>query len=217
MEQTQNAVVVPMNAGWNDVGSWSSIWEVADKDADNNVLRGDVVSEESYGCYVNSPERWIATLGLKDLIIVDTKDAVLVAHRDKVQDVKSIVTNLKLEGRSEIQHHREVYRPWGKHDHIAEGSHYHVKKVVLRPGKKTAMQLHYHRSEHWVVVSGTAKVFRSGEVHVVTENESIYIPVGSEHCIENPGKVPLEIIEVRTGSYLLEDDIVRLQAHDEGY
>lgn len=217
MEKTSDAVVVPMDAGWSDVGAWSSLWEVSDKDQHENVIRGDVLLESSQRCYINAPERLVAAVGVEDLVIVDTKDALLVAHRDKVQDVKNIVSNLKASERSEFQHHREVYRPWGQHDHIAEGERYHVKKVVVKPGQKTAMQMHYHRSEHWVVVSGTAKVHRGIETHIIAENESIYIPVGTEHCFENPGKLPLEIIEVRTGSYLAEDDIFRTQSQDEGY
>ncbi len=217
MEQTKDAVVVPMDAGWSDVGAWSSLWEVSDKDENGNVIRGDVLIANSQRCYISAPERVVSAVGVEDLVIVDTKDALLVAHRDKVQDVKNIVSDLKANERSEFQHHREVYRPWGKHDHIAEGERYHVKKVVVKPGQKTAMQLHHHRSEHWIVVSGTAKVYRGTDIHIVTENESIYIPVGIEHCFENPGKLPLEIIEVRTGSYLAEDDIVRTQAQGEGY
>ncbi|EOX4280279.1 mannose-1-phosphate guanylyltransferase/mannose-6-phosphate isomerase [Vibrio cholerae] len=217
MERTNDAVVVPMDAGWSDVGAWSSLWEVSDKDENGNVIRGDVLTENSQRCYISAPERVVSAVGVEDLVIVDTKDALLVAHRDKVQDVKNIVSDLKANERSEFQHHREVYRPWGKHDHIAEGERYHVKKVVVKPGQKTAMQLHHHRSEHWIVVSGTAKVYRGKDIHIVTENESIYIPVGIEHCFENPGKLPLEIIEVRTGSYLAEDDIVRTQAQGEGY
>lgn len=217
MEKTEDAVVVPMDAGWSDVGAWSALWEVSPKDAQENALRGDVLVDNSKRCYINAPERLVAAVGVEDLVIVDTKDALLVAHRDKVQDVKNIVVNLKSKERSEFVHHREVYRPWGKHDHIAEGERYHVKKVVVKPGQKTAMQMHYHRSEHWVVVSGTAKVYRGAETHIIGENESIYIPVGTEHCFENPGKLPLEIIEVRTGSYLAEDDIVRTQSQGEGY
>ncbi|EKO3680653.1 mannose-1-phosphate guanylyltransferase/mannose-6-phosphate isomerase [Vibrio metschnikovii] len=217
MEKTSDAVVVPMDAGWSDVGTWSSLWEVSEKDEQNNVLRGDVLADSTERCYINSTNRLIATVGVEDLVIVDTKDALLVAHRDKVQDVKNIVSNLKAEDRSEFQHHREVYRPWGMHDHIADGERYHVKKVVVKPGQKTAMQMHYHRSEHWVVVSGTAKVHRGTETHIIAENESIYIPVGTEHCFENPGKLPLEIIEVRTGGYLAEDDIFRTQSQGEGY
>ncbi|OOE33278.1 mannose-1-phosphate guanylyltransferase/mannose-6-phosphate isomerase [Salinivibrio kushneri] len=217
MENTNDAVVVPLDAGWSDVGSWSSLWEVSKKDQHENIIRGDVLAENSSRCYINAPERLIAAVGVEDLIIVDTKDALLVAHRKKVQDVKNIVSYLKKENRTEFRHHREVYRPWGKHDHIADGERYHVKKVYVKPGQKTAMQLHYHRSEHWIVVSGTAKVYKGSNIHTISENESIYIPIGVEHCFENPGKVPLEIIEVRTGAYLEEDDILRIQDEGEGY
>lgn len=217
MEKTNDAVVCPLDAGWSDVGAWSSLWEVSEQDERNNVIRGDVLVDNSQRCYINSSNRLIAAVGVEDLIIVDTKDALLVAHRDNVQDVKNIVSSLKEKERLEFQQHREVYRPWGMHDHIAEGERYHVKKVVVKPGQKTAMQLHYHRAEHWVVVSGTALVYRGSEKHIVTENESIYIPVGTEHCFENPGKFPLEIIEVRTGGYLSEDDIMRIYSKNEGY
>ncbi|ELJ8838866.1 mannose-1-phosphate guanylyltransferase/mannose-6-phosphate isomerase [Vibrio parahaemolyticus] len=217
MEKTNDAVVCPLDAGWSDVGAWSSLWEVSEQDEQYNVIRGDVLVDNSQRCYINSSNRLIAAIGVEDLVIVDTKDALLVAHRDSVQDVKNIVSSLKEKDRIEFQQHREVYRPWGMHDHIAEGERYHVKKVVVKPGQKTAMQLHYHRAEHWVVVSGTALVHRGSEKHIVTENESIYIPVGTEHCFENPGKFPLEIIEVRTGGYLSEDDIVRTYSKNEGY
>ncbi|MFH4534587.1 mannose-1-phosphate guanylyltransferase/mannose-6-phosphate isomerase [Vibrio diabolicus] len=217
MEKTSDAVVVPLDAGWSDVGAWSSLWEVCDKDTQGNIIRGDVIAESTQNCYVAASERLVATVGVEDLVIVDTKDALLIAHRNNVQDVKNIVNLLKQNDRPEFLNHREVYRPWGKHDHIAEGSRYHVKKVSVKPGEKTAMQIHYHRSEHWIVVSGTAKIYRGDDTHIVSENESIYIPVGVKHCFENPGKVPLEIIEVRTGGYLGEDDIVRMDSTGEGY
>lgn len=217
MEKTTDSVVVPMDAGWSDVGSWSSLWEVSEKDPEGNVLRGDILVDKSEGCYINAPERLVAAIGLQDLIIVDTKDALLVAHRDQVQDVKNIVSNLKENERPEFQHHREVYRPWGQHDRIAEGDRFSVKKVTVKPGQKTAMQQHYHRSEHWVIVSGTAKVYRDKEIIIINENESIFIPVGVPHSFENLGKIPLEIIEVRTGSYLGEDDIVRSNMQGEDY
>ncbi|QXA94718.1 mannose-1-phosphate guanylyltransferase/mannose-6-phosphate isomerase [Citrobacter braakii] len=217
MEKTTDSVVISMDAGWSDVGSWSSLWEVSEKNSEGNVLRGDILVDNSEGCYIHAHERLVAAVGLHDLIIVDTKDALLVAHRDKVQDVKNIVSNLKKNNRSEFQYHREVYRPWGQHDRIAEGERYHVKKVTVKPGQKTTMQQHYHRSEHWVIVSGTAKVYRDNEVLIITENESVFIPVGVSHCFENPGKVPLEIIEVRTGSYLGEDDIVRSSSQMDDY
>lgn len=217
MEKTSDAVVVPMDAGWSDVGAWSSLWEVSDKDTQGNVIRGDVITESTFNCYIEAPERLVATVGVDDLVIVDTKDALLIAHRDKVQEVKNVVNHLKQCDRPEFLNHREVYRPWGKHDHIAEGSRYHVKKIFVKPGEKTAMQIHYHRSEHWIVVSGTAKIYKGNDIHIVSESESLYIPVGVKHCFENPGKIPLEIIEVRTGSYLSEDDIVRMDATGEGY
>ncbi|WP_440144517.1 mannose-1-phosphate guanylyltransferase/mannose-6-phosphate isomerase [Aeromonas veronii] len=212
MEKTSDAVVVPMDADWCDVGAWSALWEVCDKDTKGNAIFGDVLTESTHRCYINAPERLVAAVGIEDLVIVDTKDALLVAHRDKVQEVKTIVSQLKECERSEYLHHREVYRPWGKYDLIIGGERYDVKKVVVKPGHRTAMQCHYHRSEHWVIVSGTAKVHRGKEVHIVSENESIYIPVGIEHCLENPGKIPLYIIEVRTGSYLSEDDIHRISS-----
>ncbi|EDU61608.1 mannose-1-phosphate guanylyltransferase/mannose-6-phosphate isomerase [Providencia stuartii] len=210
MEHTQDAVVVPLDAGWNDIGSWSSLWEISNKDDAQNVLKGDVLVENSYNCYVKSPNKLISIIGVSDLIIVDTKDALLVAHREHVQDVKNIVDKLKNNHRKEYQQHREIYRPWGKYDHIAEGTRYHVKKITVKPGEKTATQLHYHRAEHWIVVSGTAKVYNGNNEQIISENESIFIPLGTPHYFENPGKIPLEIIEVRTGCYLEEDDIIRI-------
>ncbi|MEK2482829.1 mannose-1-phosphate guanylyltransferase/mannose-6-phosphate isomerase [Providencia stuartii] len=210
MEHTQDAVVVPLDAGWNDIGSWSSLWEISNKDDAQNVLKGDVLVENSYNCYVKSPNKLISIIGVSDLIIVDTKDALLVAHREHVQDVKNIVDKLKNNHRKEYQQHREIYRPWGKYDHIAEGTRYHVKKITVKPGEKTATQLHYHRAEHWIVVSGTTKVYNGNNEQIISENESIFIPLGTPHYFENPGKIPLEIIEVRTGCYLEEDDIIRI-------
>ncbi|MBW5812747.1 mannose-1-phosphate guanylyltransferase/mannose-6-phosphate isomerase [Yersinia kristensenii] len=217
MEKTSDAVVVPMDAKWSDVGSWSALWALNEKDDNGNVIRGDVLIEDTNDSYIYSKNKLVATVGVNDLIIVETKDAILVAHKDKVQDVKSIVAQLKKNGRTEHLQHREVYRPWGSHDSIAEGERYHVKHVIVRPGQRTAMQIHHHRAEHWVVVSGTAKVYRGDEVFLVTENESTYIPVGLAHAIENPGKFDLEIIEVRSGSYLREDDIVRIDHKNAGY
>ncbi|CNH43225.1 mannose-1-phosphate guanylyltransferase/mannose-6-phosphate isomerase [Yersinia kristensenii] len=217
MEKTSDAVVVPMDAKWSDVGSWSALWALNEKDDNGNVIRGDVLIEDTNDSYIYSKNKLVATVGVNDLIIVETKDAILVAHKDKVQDVKSIVAQLKKNGRTEHLQHREVYRPWGSHDSIAEGERYHVKHVIVRPGQRTAMQIHHHRAEHWVVVSGTAKVYRGDEVFLVTENESTYIPVGLAHAIENPGQFDLEIIEVRSGSYLREDDIVRIDHKNAGY
>ncbi|MCE7626706.1 mannose-1-phosphate guanylyltransferase/mannose-6-phosphate isomerase [Vibrio fluvialis] len=217
MEKTIDAVVCPMDADWSDVGSWSSLWEVSEQSEAENVLRGDVVVEDTKRCYVNSSSRLVATVGVENLVIVDTQDALLVAHRDKVQDVKNVVSSLKEQGRSEFQYHREVYRPWGEHDRIAKGERYHVKKVTVKPGGKTAIQVHHHRAEHWIVVSGTARVRNDGDTYLVTENQSTFIPVGAPHSFENPGVIPLELIEVSTGAYLEEDDIVRVDDSGEGY
>lgn len=214
MEKTKDAVVVPMDAEWSDVGSWSALWEVNDRDENNNAIRGDVLTEATSNSYIYSQSKLVATVGVENLVVVETKDAVLVVNKERVQDVKSIVNQLKELNRSEYLQHREVYRPWGKHDAIAEGERFHVKHLTIKSGEKTATQLHYHRAEHWVVVSGTAKVTNGGETYLIGENESTFIPVGSPHCIENPGKVPLILIEVRSGSYLGEDDIVRVE---EGY
>ncbi|MEQ9880396.1 mannose-1-phosphate guanylyltransferase/mannose-6-phosphate isomerase [Pectobacterium aroidearum] len=217
MEKTADAVVVPMDACWSDVGSWSALWDIAVKDQCGNAIRGDVLTEKTSDSYIYSQNKLVATVGIDNLIVVETKDAVLVAHKDSVQDVKSIVEKLKRSERCEYLQHREVFRPWGSHDQIVEGDRYHVKRVVVKPGERTATQLHYHRAEHWVVVSGTAKVYKGDEVHVVSENESIYIPIGISHAIENPGKVMLEIIEVRSGSYLGEDDVLRVGTNSVGY
>ncbi|WP_413284576.1 mannose-1-phosphate guanylyltransferase/mannose-6-phosphate isomerase [Vibrio sp. MA40-2] len=210
MEPTKSAVVVPMDAAWSDVGSWSSIWDVCDKDSQGNTQRGDVMVEDSNNSYFYSQSKLVAAVGVDDLIVIETKDAILVANKNKVQDVKNIVNRVKKEGRTEAQHHRQIYRPWGSHDAIAEGDRFHVKHLLVKPGERMAIQKHYHRAEHWVVVSGTANVIRGDEEFLLSENQSTYIPIGLEHAIENPGKVPLEIIEVRSGSYLAEDDIVRI-------
>ena len=217
MEQTDKAVVFPMDAGWSDVGSWSALWDINAKDDNGNAIRGDVLLDSTQNSYIYAQNKLITTVGIDNLVVVETKDAVLVANKDKVQDVKNIVNQLKQNDRSEFRQHQEVYRPWGKHDQIAKGNRYHVKKVVVRPGEKTATQIHYHRAEHWIVVSGTAKVTNGNETYLVSENQSTYIPVGAAHSFENPGKVNLELIEVRTGSYLAEDDIERIGSEGEGY
>ena len=217
MEKTQDAVVVPMNADWSDVGSWSALWEVNHKDARGNAIRGDVLTESTTNSYINAQSKLVATVGVDDLVVVETKDAVLVAHKDKVQDVKGIVDQLKKSDRTEHLQHREVYRPWGMHDAIATGERFHVKQLIVKPGEKTATQLHYHRAEHWVVVQGTAKVLNGDKEYLVSENESTYIPLGAAHSIENPGKVDLHLIEVRSGTYLSEDDVVRLEEYGVGY
>ncbi|MFB5743698.1 mannose-1-phosphate guanylyltransferase/mannose-6-phosphate isomerase [Cedecea sp. S5-13] len=216
MEQTSDAVVVPLDANWSDVGSWSALWEVDSKDNNNNVIHGDIIAIDTKNSYLYSQHRLISAVGLDDLIVVETKDAILVSHKDKVQSVKNVVNRLKECSRNEYLQHRELYRPWGTSDSISEGSRYHVRKVTVKPGERTATQIHYHRAEHWIVVTGTAKVYCGEGVQLLTENESTYIPVGIPHSLENPGKIPLEIIEVRTGAYLADDDIVRLEQYIHG-
>ncbi|GAB3376429.1 mannose-1-phosphate guanyltransferase [Spongiibacter taiwanensis] len=211
MEKTDKAAVVPMDAGWSDVGAWSSLWEVGDNDAEGNVLMGDVLTQSTRNSYVRAEHRLVATVGLEDVVVVETTDAVLVAAKDKVQDVKSIVNTLKAQGRSEFLHHRHVYRPWGVYDSIDNGDRYQVKRITVKPGAKLSVQMHHHRAEHWIVVSGTAKVTIGENTIMLTENQSTYIPIGEVHALENPGVIPLELIEVQSGSYLGEDDIVRFE------
>jgi mannose-1-phosphate guanylyltransferase len=211
MEKTDKAAVIPLDAGWSDVGSWTALWEIKQKDANGNVLQGDVITEGSQNCMIVGGERLVTALGVDDLIIVDTKDALMVAHKDKVQDVKKLVSAIKDQGRNEHFQHREVYRPWGKYDSIDNGERYQVKRITVKPGEKLSVQMHHHRAEHWIVVSGTASVTCGDRTYFVTENQSTYIPLGEVHALENPGKVPLEMIEVQSGSYLGEDDIVRFK------
>lgn len=212
MEKTRDAVVVPMDAQWSDVGSWSALWEVNSKDEAGNAIRGDVLTTQTRNSYIYAQHKLVSTVGVDDLVIVETKDAVLVANKNNVQDVKSIVSQLKAANRSEHLQHREAYRPWGSHDAISDGERYHVKKVTVKPGQRTSVQIHHHRAEHWIVVSGTAQVRTGEKTFLVTENESTYIPIGVPHSLANPGKIPLELIEVRTGAYLEEDDVIRI--HD---
>lgn len=211
MEHTEHAVVVPMDAGWSDVGGFSALWDVAEKDENGNAFEGDVVSVDTGNCLVRGDEKLIATVGVQDLVIVNTKDAILVAHKDKAQEVKHIVNKLKADGRKEVTFHREVYRPWGKYDSVDNGERFQVKRITVKPGAKLSVQMHHHRAEHWIVVSGTAKVTIDGKEQFVTENQSVYIPITAVHALENPGKVDLELIEVQSGSYLGEDDIVRFE------
>lgn len=211
MENTDAALVVPMDAGWSDVGAFGSLWDVLPKNANGNVHRGDIISHDSHDNLVFAENALVATVGLSDTVVVQTKDAVLVASRSRVHEVKHIVAQLKNEGRSEHQMHREVYRPWGKFDSIDAAERYQVKRITVKPGAKLSVQMHHHRAEHWVVVSGTAHVTLNGEQHLLTENQSIYLPVGAVHALENPGKIPLELIEVQVGAYLGEDDIVRFK------
>jgi mannose-1-phosphate guanylyltransferase/mannose-6-phosphate isomerase len=209
MEKTSDAVVVPLDAGWSDVGSWSALHEASDADGHGNVSRGDVIAEDTEGCYLYSESRLVAAVGLNDHVVVETKDAVLVAPKNRVQDVKKLVTRLKEAGRYEHSLHREVFRPWGSYDSIENGERFQVKRLKVKPGASLSLQLHHHRAEHWIVVSGTARITRGEEVFLLEENQSTYIPVGVKHRIENPGMIPLHIIEVQSGSYLGEDDIVR--------
>ncbi|MEC9247137.1 MAG: mannose-1-phosphate guanylyltransferase/mannose-6-phosphate isomerase [Pseudomonadota bacterium] len=211
MEKTDRAAVVPLDAGWNDIGSWSAIWEAQDKDADGNALTGDVLQVASKNSIVSAQKRLVAIVGVEELVVVETADAVLVARRDAVQNVKEIVTQLRAANRTEHMDHRRVYRPWGDYDSIDCGNRYQVKRITVKPGAKLSVQKHHHRSEHWVVVRGTARVLKGEETITLTENQSTYIPLGEIHALENPGKIPLELIEVQSGSYLGEDDIIRLE------
>ena len=212
MEKTMDAVVVPMNAGWSDVGSWSALWDVSTRDTNGNALLGDVVARDSHNNYVSANAgRLVATIGINDLVVVDSKDALLVARKDCVQDVKKVVDAIKASGRTEHHSHREVYRPWGVYDSIDNGTRYQVKRITVKPGAKLSVQMHHHRAEHWIVVSGTAQITNGDKTYLLSENQSTYIPVGQVHTLENPGKIPLELIEVQSGSYLGEDDIVRFE------
>jgi mannose-1-phosphate guanylyltransferase len=210
-------VVAPLDAGWSDVGSWSALWDIAEKCEHGNAVlhagkgTGDTILNDTRNSLVSTSDRLVTTLGVDDLIIVDTKDALLIAHKDKVQDVKKIVAEIKARGGQQHHQHREVYRPWGVYDSIDNGERYQVKRITVKPGAKLSVQMHHHRAEHWVVVSGTAKVTNGDKTFLVTENESTFIPIGQIHALENPGKVELEMIEVQSGSYLGEDDIVRFE------
>lgn len=209
MEKTSNAVVVELDAGWSDIGSWSALWEVSEQDHQGNVYQGDVISNKSSENYCYSEKRLVSLLGVNNMVIIDTQDAILIAAKDQVQEIKAIVDDLKSQDRGEISSHREVYRPWGKYDCIDQSERYQVKRITVKPGQKLSTQMHHHRAEHWIVVSGTAKVSKGAETFLLTENQSVYIPVGEVHALENPGKLPLELIEVQSGSYLGEDDIIR--------
>lgn len=211
MEKTRHGVVLPLDAGWSDVGSWSALHEAVPADASDNVCLGDVLTEDTSGCYLQSTSRLVAVVGLKDHVVVETKDAVLVAPKDRVQDVKQLVAQLKKQGRYETSLHREVFRPWGSYDSIDSGERFQVKRLTVKPGAEMSLQLHHHRAEHWIVVAGTARITRGDETFLLEENQSTYIPLGAKHRIANPGKIPLHIIEVQSGTYLGEDDIVRFE------
>ena len=210
MEKTSDAKVLPVDIGWNDVGSWSALWEVAERDDDGNAHRGDVIAVDSRNTYAYA-QRLVALVGLDDVVVVETDDAVLVAHKDRVQEVKQVVAQLKESQRSQAVLHRKVYRPWGAYDSIDTGERFQVKRITVKPGGVLSLQMHHHRAEHWIVVSGTARVTRGEETLLLSENQSTYIPLGVTHRLENPGMVPLELIEVQSGSYLGEDDIVRFE------
>ncbi|WP_166371102.1 mannose-1-phosphate guanylyltransferase/mannose-6-phosphate isomerase [Psychromonas sp. SA13A] len=211
MEKTDDAVVVPLDAGWNDIGSWSALWEMNDKDSRGNANIGNIILQDTSNCLIHAGERLVTAVGLEGMIIIDTKDALLVASKDKVQDVKNIVEELKNKNSDEYKIHREVYRPWGKYESIDNGHSYQVKRITVKAGEKLSIQMHHHRAEHWIVVSGTAKVTNGDNTFLLAENESTFIPIGIIHALENPGKVPLEMIEVQSGTYLGEDDIVRFK------
>jgi len=209
MEKTDKAVVIPLDAGWNDVGSWSALWDVTEKDSLGNAISGDVLTVDTQNSYIYSEHKLVTVIGVENLVIVETKDAVMIASKDRVQEVKQIVDQLKQAGRSEAYVHRKAYRPWGHYDSVDNGERHQTKRIVVKPGAKLSLQKHHHRAEHWVVVKGTALVTRGDEQILLTENESTFIPLGTVHRLENPGVIPLEIVEIQSGSYLGEDDIVR--------
>jgi mannose-1-phosphate guanylyltransferase len=209
MEKTSEAIVISMDAGWSDIGSWSSLWDVSEKDIDGNAYLGDVMIHNCKDSYVRADDKLVCAIGITDLVVVSSKDVVMVAHKDSVQDVKTITNKLKADSRGEWELNREVYRPWGKYDSVDNGNGYQVKRITVKPGAKLSVQKHYHRAEHWVVVSGVAKVTNGDKTFLLTKNQSTYIPLGVVHALENPGEVDLELIEVQSGDYLGEDDIVR--------
>lgn len=211
MENTSDAVVVGLDADWNDVGSWSALWDVSPKDEQGNVLTGDAWVHNSQNCYINSDEKLVAAVGVDNLVIVSTKDAVLVMNKDRAQDVKKAVEFLKQNQRSEYKRHREIYRPWGRSDVVVQTPRFNVNRITVKPGGALSLQMHHHRAEHWVILSGTGQITINGKQFLLTENQSTFIPVGAEHSLENPGKIPLEVLEIQSGSYLGEDDIIRIK------
>jgi len=207
------AYVVPLSAGWSDVGAWDALWQILDKDADGNAMRGDALLCDSRDNLVVSQGRLVACVGVKDMVVVETPDVVMVAPRERAQDVKKLVAMVKARGGSAAEAHRKVFRPWGSYDSVDSGERFQVKRIVVNPGASLSLQKHHHRAEHWIVVQGTAEVTRGEETFLVSENQSTYIPLGTVHRLANPGKIALEMIEVQSGSYLGEDDIVRFQDH----
>ena len=213
MEKTDQAVVVSMDAGWNDVGTWNALHEIGNKDQNNNVIRGDVISSETTNSYIKADHHMVAVIGADNLIVVDTPDATLIATKDKVKEVKQVVEQLQQEGRYEEQFHRKVYRPWGWYDSIDKGDRFQVKRICVNPGASLSLQKHFYRAEHWIIVTGTARITNGNKTELLAENQSTYIPIDTLHRLENPGKLPLEMIEVQSGSYLGEDDIERFDDH----
>lgn len=209
MERAQNGAVIPLHAGWSDVGSWAALWGLGEKDEQGNVSQGDVLSIDTNNSYIRAEHRLVATLGVENLVVVETADAVMVAHQDRVQDVRKLVKNLKQSARNETELHRCVYRPWGTYEVLEEGERFKVKRIMVKPGAHLSMQMHHHRAEHWIVVKGTAQIECGEQQSLLAENQSTYIPIGTRHRLSNPGRLPLEIIEIQSGSYLEEDDIVR--------
>ncbi|CAI1514444.1 mannose-1-phosphate guanylyltransferase/mannose-6-phosphate isomerase [Serratia quinivorans] len=213
MEKTLDAVMIPLDAGWSDVGSWSALWEVSQKDEAGNALTGDTFLHNSHDCYINTDEKLVAAVGVDNLVIVNTKDAVLVVDKSKVQDVKKVVEHLKKHKRTEYRRHREVYRPWGICDILVDEKRFNVNRITVNPGEAFSLQMHHHRTEHWVVLAGTARVTTGDKTFLLTENQSTFIPIGVIHRLENPGNIPLELIEIQSGSYLGDDDIIRIKDH----
>lgn len=211
MEKTTRGAVVPVECGWSDVGAWSAFWDICPCDARGNVAQGDVLAEDSDNSLIVAQHRFVAALGLKDTMVIETADAVLVAARDQAQNVKAIVAKLKAAAREEYRQHRKVYRPWGSYEGIDAGERFQVKRIIVHPGAAISLQMHHHRAEHWIIVRGTARITRGDEIFLLSENQSTYIPIGTKHRLENPGTIPLEMIEVQSGSYLGEDDIVRFE------
>jgi len=210
-ERTRRAAVVPADLGWSDVGSWHALWELGGKDAAGNVAVGDVIMEGATNCYARSDGMLTAVVGLADAVVVTTADAVLAMHRDQAQDVKKVVERLRAMRRPEAANHKICYRPWGFYESLISGDRFQVKRIMVKPGEKLSLQKHFHRAEHWVVVAGTALVTRDAELITLRENESVYLPLGAVHRLENPGRIPLTLIEVQVGAYLGEDDIVRIE------
>jgi mannose-1-phosphate guanylyltransferase/mannose-6-phosphate isomerase len=211
MERTDRASMVAMDAGWSDIGSWSSVWDAAGKDDSNNAIQGDVMLQDCRDCLIHGTTRLVTAVGLRNIAVIETADALLVMDTEHAQDTRQLVGRLLKDERPEATQHREVFRPWGSYDSIGSGQRFQVKRISVKPGARLSLQMHHHRAEHWVVVRGTAKIVNGDREYMLTENQSTYIPVGAVHSLENPGKIPLELIEIQSGAYLGEDDIVRLQ------